>query len=105
MADNDKNEEEALATPLGKAFRRLFEDEDFIDKVIESPADIKAEYGLDDDEIDALAVDARALEGDVAGFGRFNSSWAIKSTGGLRVPTLLGFSTFGGVGTVISLSQ
>ncbi len=85
-------EAEALATPLGRAFKRLFSDPAFVDAVINDPAAAAAEYGLDADEAETLRSDAYALEGEVAGFAMqpLSMDGLMGLTGGMRTPTRMG---------------
>ena len=94
MSNPDEAEARALATPLGTAFQRLFNDADFAATVIDSPDEIATEYGLDADDLVALLGDAHAMEGEVAGFGRswFTQAKPLEFTGGLLSPTRLGLS-------------
>jgi hypothetical protein len=92
MPDPEGISPEALATPLGRAFRRLFDDTTFADTVIDSPEAVVAEYGLEADDLAALLSDAHALEGEVSGFGRRGFAAASPLVfSGLRSPIRLGF--------------
>lgn len=75
-------------TDLTRAFQRLIEDEEFLDRVLTDPDDALAGYDLSRDEVAAISADAAALEGDVAGFGRFTLDQAML-IGGLRSPGLI----------------
>jgi hypothetical protein len=96
MPDPEGISPEALATPLGKAFQRLFDDETFADTVIDSPEAVVGEYGLDTDDLAALVSDAHALEGEVSGFGQRGFAMATPLLfSGLRSPMRLGFGFSG----------
>lgn len=101
MSAKDEDMEKAFATPLGRAFKRLLEDEEFASKVIESPDDVATEYGLDADDMEALVGDAHSLEGEVSGFsfgkvGSFGNP--LDLSGGLLTPGRLGMPRRGWTG-------
>ena len=88
----EEMENKALATPLGRAFKRLFTDPKFVDAVIEDPKKATAEYGLDAEQAKALQSDAYALEGEVSGFAvrSISKIGLLDITGGMRTPTAIG---------------
>lgn len=93
MAETEKEQvKEALVTPLGQAWRRLFSDQEYVAAVIDDPMAATAEYGLSEEEAEELRTDAYALEGEVAGFGvRTLSSSALGDlTGMMRTPRRIG---------------
>lgn len=94
MAITPEQEEAALATPLGKAFKRLFSDGEFVSAVIDDVDAATAEYGLDADDKAALQSDAYALEGEVSGFGfkmgGLSMDGLVDMTGGMKSPGRFG---------------
>lgn len=93
-------------SPLGQAFSRIIEDDDFAEQVRQDATAALAEYELSPEHFEAVAADAEALDVEVDGFSfsRRGSTSFSRFAGGFRTPSLLGISyVSGGWTTAISL--
>lgn len=93
-------------SPLGRAFARVIEDDDFAEEVRQDASAALAEYELPEDHFQAVVADAEALDVEVEGFrfSRRGSTSFSRFVGGLSSPSLLGVSyVSGGWTTAISL--
>ncbi len=107
---SDSNTDDVLeSTSLGRAFKRLLADKDFLESVIDDPESATAEYELSAEDREALVSDAEALEGEVGAFGFKARGGRIRgpedliaNMGGLLTPIRLGLQPQVGVGWMIS---